>query len=160
MQRSCREGWQRVDEGLGGGVVLEDEFATHELDAKELGGLEAELLADFFADAAEVVRVEQDFGRVEFLANDGKVLGDAWGAGLFGGFLVIGDFSRRSGVCGNGGGGFFCKVASEHEFELGGVELFAGLTEDAPTEGIDGLLKDDDLGGLARDDQVALGDLV
>jgi hypothetical protein len=52
---------------------------------------------------------------------------------------VSGDFSRRSGVCGNGGGGFFCEVASEHEFELGGVELLAGLTEDAAAEDVDGL---------------------
>jgi hypothetical protein len=95
-----------------------------------------------------------------FFTDDGKVLGDTWGAGLFGGFFVSGDFSRRSGVCGNGGGGFFCEVASEHEFELGGVELLAGLPEDAAAEGVDGLLEDDDLGGLTRDDFVALGALV
>ena len=117
--------WQRIDEGFGGGVVLEDEFATHKLDAKELGGLEAELFAHFFADAAEVVRIEQDFGRIELLADDGKVLGDTWGAGLFGGFFVSGDFSRWCWVCGDGGVGFFCEVASEHEFELGGGPSFS-----------------------------------
>jgi hypothetical protein len=73
---------------------------------------------------------------------------------------VGGDFSRRSGVCGIGGGGFFCEVASEHEFELGGVERFAGFAEDPAAEGVDGLPEDDDFGSLARDDLVALGDHV
>jgi len=153
-------GRQRGDEGDGGGVVLEEEFAAHELDADEFGGLEVELLAHFFADAAEFFGIEQDFGRIEFFADDGKVLGDAGGAGLFGGLFVSGDFSRRSWVCGIGGGGFFCKVASEHEFELGGIELLAGFAEDAAAERVDGLLQDDDLGGLAGDDLIALGDLV
>jgi hypothetical protein len=88
---------QRVDEGLGGGVVFADEFAAHELDAIELGRLEAELFANFFADAPEVVGIKQDFGRVELFTDDGKVLGDAWGAGLFGGFFVSGNFSRPHG---------------------------------------------------------------
>jgi hypothetical protein len=72
---------------------------------------------------------------------------------------VIGDLSRRPGACGNGGGGFFFEVASEQEFELGGIELFAGFTKDTPAEGVDGLFEDDDLGGLARDDLIALCDL-
>lgn len=62
--------------------------------------------------------------------DDGKVLGNTWSAGLFGDFFV------------------------------GGVELLAGLPEDVAAEGVDGLLEDDDLGGLTRDDFVALGDLV
>ena len=119
-----------------------------------------ELFAHFFADAAEVVRVEQDFGWIEFFADDGKVLGDAGGAGFFGGFLVSGDFSRRSWVCGIGSGGFFCEVASEHEFELGGIDLLAGCAEDLAAKGVDGLFEDNDLGSLARDDLVALCDLV
>lgn len=65
-------GRERVDEGLGGGVVLADEFAAHELDADEFGGLVVELLADFLTDASEVVRVEQDFGRVEFFAEEAE----------------------------------------------------------------------------------------
>ena len=103
-------GRQRADEGLGGGIVLADVFAAHELDADELGGLEVELLAHFLADAAEGFGIEQDLGRIEFLPDDGQVFGDARGAGLFGRFLVSGDLSRRSGVCGNGGGRFFCEV--------------------------------------------------
>ena len=153
-------GRQRVDEGLGGGVVLENEFAAHELDADEFGRLVVELLADFFADAAVGFGVEQDFGWVKFLANDGKVLRDARGAGLISGLLVSGDFSRRSWVCGNGGGGFFCEVASEQEFELGGVELFAGFTKNPAAERVDGLFEDEDLASLARDDLVALGNPV
>ena len=97
------------------------------------------MLANFFADAAVGFGIEQDFGRVEFLADDGKVLGDARGAGLLLRFFVIGDFSCRSWVCGKGGGSFFCEIASEHKFEL---------------------FKDEDLGGLARDDLIALCDLI
>ena len=153
-------GRQRVDEGLGCWVVLANEFATHELDAGELGGFEVELLAHFFADAAEVVRVEEDFGGIEFFADDGKVFGDAWGAGFLLALLVSGDLSRRSWVRGNGGGGFFCEVASEHEFELGRIELLAGFAEDPAAERVDGLLEEDDLGGLACYDLVAPGDLI
>jgi hypothetical protein len=53
----------------------------------ELGRLEAELFAHFFANAAKVVGIEQDFGRVELFTDDGKVLGDTWDASLFGAFL-------------------------------------------------------------------------
>ena len=76
---------QRIDEGLGGGVVLEDELAAHELEADELGGLEVELLADFFADPAEFVGIEQDFGRTRVLrgrwegARECGVRGSFWG---------------------------------------------------------------------------------
>lgn len=52
---------KRVDEGLCGGIVLANEFAAHQLDTEKLGGLEAELLPHFFADAAESVSVELDF---------------------------------------------------------------------------------------------------
>ena len=151
---------QRADDGFGGGVVLADVFAAHDLDAEELGGFEAELLAHFLADAPVAVGIKQDFGRIEFLANLGKVFRDTCGAGLFGSLLMGRDFSRRSWVCGNGGGSFFCEIASEHEFELGGIELLAGLTEDPAAERVDALFEDDDFGGLARDDLVALRDLV
>jgi hypothetical protein len=56
--------------------------------------------------------------------------------------------------------GFFCEVASEHEFELGGIELLTGFAEDPAAERVDGLFEDDNLGSLARDDLVALCDLV
>ena len=147
-------GRQGLDEGLGGGIVFADEFATHELDADEFGGLEVELFTHFFANAAEGFGVEQDFGWVELLADDWKVLGDAWGAGFLGALFVIGDFSGRSWVCGKGGGGFFCEVASEQEFELGGVELFAGFAEDAAAEGVNGLFEDEDLSRLTGDDRI------
>ena len=73
-----------------------------------------ELFADFLADAAKGGGIGEDFGGFEdFFLGDGQVFGDARGAGLLaGGLFVGGDFSRRSGVCGNGGGGFFCEVGS------------------------------------------------
>jgi hypothetical protein len=153
-------GWQRIDEGLGGGIVLADVFAAHELDADELGGFVVELLAHFLADAAEGFGIEQDFGRIEGFSNNRKMFRDAGGAGLFGRFPVSRDFSRRSGVCGNGGGGFFCEVSAEFEFELGGIELFTRYAEDPAAERVDGLFEHGNLGGLARDDLVALRDLV
>ena len=52
-------------------------------------------------------------------SNDGKIVGDAGSAGFLLGLFVSGDFSRRVWDFGNGGGGFFCEFASEHEFELG-----------------------------------------
>ena len=53
--------------------------------------------------------------------------------------------------------GLFCEVASEHEFELGGIEFPAGCAEDPPAECVDGLFQDNDLGSLAGDVLVALG---
>ena len=141
---------QRVDERLGAGIVLADEFAAHELDADELGGFEVELLAHFLTDAAEGFGIEQDFGRIEFLPHDGQMFGDARGAGLFDRLLVGGDFSRRSWVCGSGGGVFFCGVGFQQEFELGGIEFFARYAEDAAGQRVDGLAQHEDLGGLAR----------
>jgi hypothetical protein len=61
---------------------------------------------------------------------------------------AAGILSRRSVVCGIGGGRFFWRV---EEFELGRVELFAGLAEDAAAEGVDGLLEDGDLRVALRD---------
>jgi hypothetical protein len=105
------QGWrQRRDDGLGDGVVDADVFGTHELDAVEFGGLEAELLAHFLADAAEGGRLKLDFGGKEFFALDGKMIRDARGAGLLRTLFVILDLSRRSGVCGHGGVGLFCLV--------------------------------------------------
>ena len=89
------------------------------------------------------------------------MLRDTRGAGSFGGFLLVrGDLSRRSWAFGIGGGGFFCQVTPKHEFELGGIELFARLAKDPAAERVDGLFEDGDLGGLTRDDLIALCDLV
>jgi len=72
-----------------------------------------ELFAGFLADAVPGGRVCEDFGWREDLLGDGQVPGDARGAGLPAGFLLMGeDLSRRSGVCGSGGWGFFCEVGS------------------------------------------------
>ena len=46
-----------------------------------------------------------------------------------------------------------------HEFELGGVEFFAGCTEDLAAERVNGLFEADDLGSLARDDLIAPGEM-
>jgi hypothetical protein len=47
-----------------------------------------------------------------------------------------GRFSRRSGVCGRGGGGFFCGVGVE-EFELGGIDAFAAFVKEAGEHQVD-----------------------
>ena len=64
----------------------------------------------------------------------GDVAGFARGA-LFG----RSRFSRRSGVCGIGGGGFFCGVGVQQELELGGVEGLALLVVELPDDDIDAL---------------------
>ena len=150
-------GWQRGDDGLGERVALADILAPDQPDAAELGPLVVELLADFLADVSPLFPVGQDFGRVDDLFVDGQVIGDARRAGLpLGRGPASGFFSRRSGVVGLGGERFFCRI---EEFELGGVELLAGLAEDAPAKGVDGLLEDGDLSRLALDHRVALRDL-
>jgi hypothetical protein len=143
---------------LGDGVVDSDVFGADDLEAVELGRMEAELFADFLADAAVGGGIELDFGGDVFFAYEGQVLGDAGGSGFGFALVVFFDFSRRSGVCGSGGCGLFCVIAFEKELELGGIELFAGGSEDAAGEGIDGLLEEDDLCGLVRDDGIAFGD--
>ena len=154
-------GGKWIDEGLGSGVVFENEFAAHELDAEKFGGFVVELFADFFTDAAVVFGVEQDFGGIELLADDGKVLGNTGGAGLAGGLLVIGDYSRRGGCFGSvSDGRFLADAAREEKFELCGIKLLTGFTEDAAAEGVDLLFEDGNLVGLTCDDLVALGDLV
>lgn len=61
-------------------------------------GFESELLAHFFADAAKVLGVEQNFERIDFLANHGKVLGDTRCAGFLRRFFMSGDFNLESAV--------------------------------------------------------------
>jgi hypothetical protein len=86
---------------------------------------------------------------------------NAGGPAFFlGGLFVARDFSRRSWVCGNGGGSFLCETLSELEFKLGWIELFARYAKDPAAQSVDGLLELDDFGSLARDDLVALCDLV
>jgi len=86
-----------------------------------------ELSAGFLADATPGGWICEDFGGFEDLLGDGKVFGDARGAGLFGGLPVGGDFSRRSGVCGSGGGGFFAASGPSRSSNLAGSSdsLFA-----------------------------------
>ncbi len=109
-----------------------------------------ELLAGFLTDATPSAWFGEDFGGLEDLLVDGQMFGDARGAGFFDNLLVGGDLSRRSWVCGIGGGGFFCEVGSEHEFELGGVELLAGGAKNSAAEHVDGLLEADNLSAQAR----------
>ncbi len=152
--------WQRRDEWLGDGIVDANEFGTHELDAVKLGGFEAELFADFFANAAEGGRVELNLGGNQLFALNGKMIGDAGGAGF--GFLlfVILDLSRRSWGVGHGGVGLFCFDAFKQELQLRGIELFAGDAEDLARKGVNGLTQCNDLRRLALDDGIALGDFI
>jgi hypothetical protein len=154
-------GWQRIDDRVGGGIILAHVFATHELDAEEFGRLVVELLTHFLANAPEAFGIGHDLGWVECFSNNRKVFRNAGSPSLFlGGLLVARDFSRRSWVCGNGGGSFLCETLSELEFKLGRIEFLARYAEDPAAESVDGLLELDDFGSLARDDLVALCDLV
>lgn len=159
MQRSCRLGGSGLMIGLAMGLPDQNEFCAHEMHTEELGGLEAKLLAHFFTNAAKFLGIEKNLGRIESLSNNRKVLWDARSAGLFGSFSVSGNFCRRCWLCG-GGGRSLGEIAREQEFELGGVKLLAGGAEDAKAKRIDALLEKDDLCCLARDDLIALGDLV
>ena len=107
-------GRQRGDDGLGERVADPDILWADGADAAEAAALIVELFAGFLADAAPGGRVGENFGGFEdFFLADGQVFGDARGTGLLADFLLMGgNLSRRSGVCGSGGGGFFCKIGS------------------------------------------------
>ena len=153
---------ERRDEWLGDGIVDADEFGTHELDAVKFGGLEAELFADFFANTTEGVGVELNFGGNQFFALNWKMIGDAGGAGLGLLLLVILDLGLRHiirgfVVCGVG---LLCLDAFEQELQLRGIKLLAGDAEDLARQCVDGLAQHNDLGRLALDDGIALGDFI
>ncbi len=113
------------------------------------GTLIVETVGAGAVDLAVGVGVGFDFVGDEPGLADGKV-GDvarfAWGA-LFG----DGCFSRRSGVCGIGGGGFFCGVGVQQEFELGGVERLAFLVVEAAEDFADLLAQQFVLGAQEGD---------
>jgi hypothetical protein len=151
-------GRQRGDNGLGERVCLANVFAADQPYAAELGALVGELLADFLADVSPLFPVGQDFGRIDDLFVDRQVIGDARRTRLLQARVAAGEIiSRRSGVVGLGGGRFLCRI---EEFELRGIQRLAGLAEDAPAKGVNGLLEDGDLGRLALDHRVALRDFV
>jgi hypothetical protein len=154
MQRSCKDG------GSGAMTGLATVFGPDKLDAIKLGGFEAELLAHFLADAAEGGGLKLDFGWNDLFALDGKVIRDARRAGLLRTLPVIPDLSRRSLVCGIGGGCFFCRVGIQQEFELRRIELLARHAEHASGQRVDGLAKHLDLRGLTLDDDIASGDFI
>ncbi len=155
------QGWrQRRDDGLGGGIVDADVFGPHELDAVELGWLEAELPAHFLAGAAEGGGFKPDFGGNDLFAPDGQMIRDAWGAGLLPALPVVFDFSRRSGDSGSGGVGLFCLIRPRHEFGPHGIELLAGDAEDASADGVDGLPQHEIFSGKTLDDGIAFGDFI
>ncbi len=79
----------------------------------------------------------------------GDVARFAWGA--WGALFGDGCFSRRSGVCGIGGGGFFCGVGVQQEFELGGVERLAFLVVEAAEDFADLLAQQFVLGAQEGD---------
>ena len=60
-------------------------------------------------------------------------------------------FSRRSWVCGNGGGRFFCRIGIQQEFELGGIERLALFVEELPKDLVDALVEQLVFEAQARD---------
>lgn len=111
------------------GVFAGDENGADDALDEDDGGLIVETIGAGAVDLAVSAGVGFDFVGDELdLANGevGDVLGLARGALLDGG-----RFSRRSGVCGIGGGSFFCGVGVQQEFKLGGVERLAFLVVEA-----------------------------
>lgn len=150
-------GWQRGDDGRGDGIVDTDILAADHLLAEKFGTLEVQLLADFFAHAAEGFGIELDLRRDDLFSLDGKMFRDAWGAGLGDFLAILGKLYKRSGCggCFAGGDG-----GGEVEKLLAGIELFARCAKNSANERINVLAKDEDFSCLTRDDFIALGDLI
>lgn len=149
--------WQRCDDRWGDGIVDADILAAHDFLAKKLGTLKEELHADFFANAPEGFGGELDLGRNDFFAFDGKVLGDAWGAGLTDFLMTLGSFDERGG---RGFGKLACGGGNEVKKPLPRIDTFAGNTINTTAQSIEILTKNEYLCGLPRDDLIALGDFI
>jgi len=116
---------------------------------EDAGGLVVESVGDDAVEFAIAVGVVEDFVADENGLADfevGEVAGLPRGTRFVSGWL-----SRRPWVCGSGGGGFFCGVGIQQEFELGGVERLAFRTEEAADEGVDLRFKQGDALTVLRD---------
>ena len=154
-------GWQRGNDGLGERLVDEHEFATDEADAQKRGALEMELLAHFLTNAAVGAWVGHNFRGIEGLLNDGEVLRDARLSGMgLGLLLVIAQRGVRSCAGGLGDWRGPGQFGTEHQLELGGIDLFTGSPENASAQRVDGLAMEDNFGSQPRNGLVPTGDLI
>ena len=144
------EGWRgsRLDRcgvGIGDGDVDDTHGALDE-DAR---GLEIETVGDDPLDLA----VGGWIGGRLFVDENG--LADFQMRAVAGFFVAAslggGGFSRRSWVCGIGGGRFFCGFGIKQEFELGGIERLAFLVEELSQDQVDPLLEELVFGTQAGD---------
>ena len=132
-KRGWRGGFQR--DGIG--ITDADVDGAGQAADENNGRLIVETVGGDALDFAEAVRILFDL-----IVDDNRLadfkMRDV--AGFARGTLFGGDrFSRRSGVCGLGGGGFFCGIGIQQEFELGRVERLALLVEELPDDGVDTL---------------------
>lgn len=127
-------GWQRGDDGWGDWIVDADILAAHHLLAEKLGALEVKLLADLLAHSTKGVGFELDLRRDDLFSLDGKMLGDAWRAGLFDVLALPGRLDRRPGCRRH-----FAVGGGETEVEklLPGIELLAGCAKSPMNKSID-----------------------
>ena len=125
-------------DGCGVGILLGDVDLAHGALDEDAAGLIVEPVGDEAIDQTVGFGVGGDLvaGEHGFLDGQmGEVARLARGA-LFGGAVLGGSFSRRSGVCGRGGGGLFFGIRAE-EFELGGIDAFAAFVKEAGEHQVD-----------------------
>ena len=111
-----------------------------------------QLRGALLADAAEGIRLGQDFGGIDLFLHDRQMLREPGPAGRFGapeGVVRGGGLQGVSGGgCHVGGFGFSRRrrrrvfVSGQEKLQLGGVELLAFGPEDPAHEGVDFLLKE------------------
>jgi hypothetical protein len=109
---------------------------------EDAAGLVVEPVGDDALDEAVSLGVGGDLVADEHGFLDGKMREVALPArcALFGGGVLGGSFSRRSGVCGRGGG-LFCGVGAK-ESELGGIDAFAAFVKQAGEHEVDFLAQE------------------
>jgi hypothetical protein len=142
--------------------IYQNELSADDLNADKLSGLEVKLHTHFFADVAVIFRIELDFRRIENGSLRGKMIRNTRGAGGLPTGMMIRKFGDWPEINGKGGCRDFVvrDLAGKDEFELGRVNFLTGFTEDPAANGVYFLPKEEDFGSLARDDLIALGDLV
>ena len=122
------------------GLADGDMHDAHGALEKDAGGLEIEAVGVDPLQLAECGRVERDVIVDEHrLAHFemGKIAGLARRA-----LIDRSCFSRRSGVCGRGGFGFFCGIGIQQEFKLGRVERFALAAEELAEDFVNALAQE------------------
>jgi hypothetical protein len=132
-QRGRRGGF----DGGGVRVVFGDVDETHGAVDEDAAGLIVEAVGDDALKFAVGVGIGGGFVAHEDGLFDGQV-GEVARLARGATFDLCGRFfSRRSGVCGRGGDGFFCRVGIERKFGLGGIDRLAAFIKQPGEHEID-----------------------